>query len=101
MNLNKNQWMAFRILTQSFLETHLQLSSDPEAIHIFITGPNGMCNSHIVNALQALMVEYGSENSLWFLTSTGSATSLIDGMTVHKRLGIKIKSNNKGKGNHE
>ena len=33
--------------------------------------------------------------------STGSAVSLIDGMMIHKGLGIKIKSNSKGKGNRK
>jgi hypothetical protein len=36
-----------------------------------------------------------------FLAPTGSAASIIDGMTIHKGLGIKIKAKNKGKGNRD
>jgi hypothetical protein len=35
------------------------------------------------------------------LAPTGSAAALIDGMTIHKGLGIKVKSNEKGKGNRK
>jgi len=99
--LNSKQWVAFRIIARSFIKTHLQMSDTPEPIRILLTGPGGTGKTHIVNALRALMVIYGSEHTLCFLAPTGSAASLIDGMTIHKGLGIKIKSNQKGKGNRE
>jgi hypothetical protein len=42
---------------------------------------------------------YGAERTIRFLAPTGSAASLVDGMTIHKGLGIKVQSTNKGKGN--
>jgi hypothetical protein len=44
-NLNKKQWMAFKIIARSFLKIHLEQSSDSEAIRMFITGPGGTGNS--------------------------------------------------------
>jgi hypothetical protein len=46
------------------------------------------------------MVHYEYGHIIQFLAPTGSAAALIDSMTVHKVLGIKIKSSNKGKGNY-
>lgn len=65
-----------------------------------MTGPGDTGKTHIVKALRKVMTFYGSEHRIQFLAPTGSAASLIDGMTVHKGLGIKIvKSDGKGKGN--
>jgi hypothetical protein len=47
------------------------------------------------------MEHYSVAHSIRFLAPTGSAASLIDGMTIHKGLGIKVKSNEKGKGNRK
>ena len=43
------------------------------------------------------MSYYGQEHKIRFLAPTGSVAALIDGMTVHKGLGIKIQSNKKKK----
>jgi hypothetical protein len=99
--LNSQQWIGFCIIARSFIEAHLQMSAKSEPIRILLTGPGGTGKTHVVNALCALMAVYGSEHTLRFLAPTGSAASLIDGMTIHKGLGIKIKSNKKGKGNRE
>jgi PIF1-like helicase len=99
--LNGKQWVAFRIIARSFIKTHLHMSDTPEPIRILLTGPGGTGKTHIVNALCALMAMYGSEHTLRFLAPTGSAALLIDGMTIHKGLGIKMKFNQKGKGNRE
>jgi hypothetical protein len=77
------------------------MSDKPEPIRILLTGPGDTGKTHVVNALRALMAVYGSEHTLCFLAPTRSAASLIDGMTIHKGLGIKINSNKKGKGNRE
>jgi len=97
--LNKKQWIAFCLIACSFIKTHVSMSENPQPIRILLTGPGGTGKTHVVNALRALMAEYGSEHMLRFLAPTGSAASLIDGMTIHKGFGIKIKSNSKGKGN--
>ena len=99
--LNKKQWISFRLVARSFIKTHASMSDHPQPIRILLTGPGGTGKTHVVNALRALMAEYGSEHTLRFLAPTGSAASLIDGMTIHKGLGIKIKSNSKGKGNRK
>jgi hypothetical protein len=94
--LNSKQWVAFRIIAHSFIKIHLNMLEKPEPM---MTGPAGTGKTHVVNAVRALMAEYGDEHSLQTLAPTGTAASLIDGMTIHKGLGIKIKSSQKGKGN--
>ncbi|KIK78682.1 hypothetical protein PAXRUDRAFT_28566 [Paxillus rubicundulus Ve08.2h10] len=78
-SLNEKQWWAFQIIAKHFVQTHVK--------KIPCNGNSGP------NQLFMLMTGLGAP--------TGSAASLIDGMTIHKGLGIKIKSNNKGKGNHK
>jgi hypothetical protein len=99
--LNGKQWVAFRIIARSFIKTHLHMSNTTEPIRILLTGPGSTGKTHVVNALRALMAMYGSKHTLCFLAPTRSAASLIDGMTIHKGLGIKIKTNQKEKGNWE
>ena len=48
-----------------------------------------------------IMQLYNCDHNICFLAPTGSAAALIEGMTVHKGLGIKVKSSTKGKGNWE
>jgi hypothetical protein len=45
------------------------------------------------------MTLYGQGHHICFLAPTEKAVALIDGTTVHKGLGIKIKSTDKGCGN--
>lgn len=47
------------------------------------------------------MAHYNMGHRIRFLAPTGSAASLIDGMTIHKGLGIKIKATKRGKGNRD
>ena len=98
-HLNSKQWIAYRIIARSFIKIHLNMLDKPEPIRMLMTGPAGTGKTHVVNAVRALMAEYGDEHSLRTLAPTGTAASLIDGMTIHKGLGIKIKSSQKGKGN--
>jgi hypothetical protein len=100
-NLNKKQWIGFRIIARAFLQIHLQLLEKKEPLRILLTGPGGTGKTHVVQALHAVMAVYGCEHVLRFLAPTGSAATLINGMTIHKGLGIKIKSNQKGKGNRK
>lgn len=43
---------------------------------------------------------YGYHHNIRFLAPSGSAASLIDGMTIHKSLSVKVRKQGKGKGNH-
>ena len=68
---------------------------------MLLTGPGGTGKSHVVKAVQKLMEHYRAGHTIRFLAPTGTAASLIDGMTIHKGLGIKVKSAEKGKGNRK
>ena len=103
-NLNEKQWIAFKIISGSFIKNHIQKSVELEPkpedlIRIILTGPGGTGKTHVVKALRDVMAVYGCGHLLRFLAPTGSAASLIDGTTIHKGLGIKIHTNDKGKGN--
>ena len=67
-------------------------------MHLLLTGPGSTGKTHVVKGLRAVMAAYGCEHKILFLAPTGSAAALIDGITIHQRLGIKIHSNDKGKG---
>jgi hypothetical protein len=101
-HLNSQQWIAFRIICRSFLARYVLKHADLshiEPLRLFMTGPGGTEKTHVVKAVQKVMGYYGAAHTIRFLAPTGSAASLIDGMTVHKGLNIKISSKNKGKGN--
>ena len=70
---------------------------------MLLTGPGGTGKSHIIKAVHKVMEHYRVGHTIRFLAPTGSAASFIDGMTVHKGLGIinKVKSTDKGKGNRK
>jgi PIF1-like helicase len=99
-NMNERQWIAFRIIARSFVQKHVYKQySDKDPLHMFMTGPGGTGKTHVVKAVREVMRHYGAAHQIRFLAPTGSAAALIDGMTIHKGLGIKVKSNEKGKGN--
>ncbi|KAI6025291.1 DNA helicase Pif1 like protein, partial [Pisolithus microcarpus] len=99
-NLNEKQQMAFEIITKNFVKNHIQRKgNDGDQLLMLMTGPGGTGKTHIVKAVHSVMNHYGCGHIIRYLAPTGSAAALIDGMTVHKGLGIKIKSMNKGKGN--
>lgn len=101
-NLNEKQWTAFRIISRSFVNRHIyktDLDNDP--LRMLMTGPGGTGKTHVVKAVKKVMEHYGAGHKIRFLAPTGSAAALIDGMTIHKGLGIKIKSGEKGKGNRK
>ena len=68
---------------------------------MLMTGPGGTGKTHVVRVLKDVMAHYGAAHQIRFLAPTESAGALIDGMTIHKGLGIKVKSNEKGKGNRK
>lgn len=66
---------------------------------MLMTGPGGTGKTYVVNAVHSVMEHYGCGHIIRYLAPTGSTAMLINGVTIHKGLGIKIKSRNKGKGN--
>lgn len=100
--LNEKQWIAFRIIAEHFVRQYIEKREDTNPqLTMLMTGPGGTGKTHVVKAVQAVMEYYGYGHVIRFLAPTGSAAALIDGMTIHKGLGIKIKANNKGKGNRK
>ncbi|KAG2749904.1 hypothetical protein P692DRAFT_20730614, partial [Suillus brevipes Sb2] len=100
--LNDKQWIAFRIIAEHFVHNVIEKQSDQcLQLTMLMTGPGGTGKTHVVKAVRAVMEYYGHGHIIRFLAPTGSAAALIDGMTIHKGLGIKIKANNKGKGNRK
>jgi hypothetical protein len=99
--LNEKQRIAFCIIAKFFIENHILkcLMTLPH-LTMLMTGPGDTGKTHVMKAVCAVMVHYGYGHIIQFLAPTGSAAALIDSMTVHKVLGIKIKSSNKGKGNY-
>lgn len=102
--LNEKQKQAFFIMVNSFFEQQAWARSDksgikPLPLRMVMTGPGGTGKTHVIKALLAVMEHYGMSHVMRKLAPTGSAATLIDGMTVHKGLGIKVRKKNKGKGN--
>ena len=100
-NLNEKQWLAYCIITKYFLQKFIVKEDTPCRLCMFMTGPGGMGKTHIVRTVKTVMDHYNCAHIIRFLAPTGSAANLIDGMTIHKGLGIKIQSHKKGKGNRE
>ncbi|KAI5984364.1 hypothetical protein EDD15DRAFT_2177323, partial [Pisolithus albus] len=100
--LNEKQWVAFRIITNYFVQKFIcKKNTASERLCMFMTGPGGTGKTHVVRAVKSLLEHYSCGHIIRFLAPTGSAANLIDGMTIHKGLGIKIQSKKKGKGNRE
>jgi len=66
---------------------------------MLLTGPGGTGKTHVVGAVNKLMSAYRGENRICYLAPTGGISKIINGMTVHKGLGIAIKKRGKGKSN--
>lgn len=99
-SLNERQWHAFRIISKHFIDNHVDKTGPRrEQLTMLMTGPGGTGKTHVVGAVRSVMSHYKCGHMIRFLAPTGSAASLINGMTIHKGLGIKIKCSNKGKGN--
>ncbi|THU97065.1 hypothetical protein K435DRAFT_608960, partial [Dendrothele bispora CBS 962.96] len=101
-SLNEKQQQAFYIIASRYLDRYVfksqrEITHDP--LRMLLTGPGGTGKTHVINAVKCVMKMYGMDHRIRFLAPTGKAASLIDGMTIHKGLGIKIKSKHKGKGN--
>ena len=66
---------------------------------MFLTGPGVTGKTHVVGAVSNVMSAYGCEHCIHYLAPTGGTAKIINGMTVHKGLGIAIQKRNKGKSN--
>ena len=97
--LNHKQSWAFEIIANNFLDRCVRSIEGTKPLRMLMTGPGGTGKTHVVKAVKEVMGHYGSAHKIRFLAPTGSAASLIDGMTIHKGLGIKIvKDDGRGKG---
>lgn len=100
-NLNEKQGIAFEIAAQSWIKVFVRRktqkadvsehASPEEPLRLLMTGPGGTGKSHSIKALKCFMMLYDSGHRLRLLAPTGSAASLIGGMTCHKGLALKIK----------
>ncbi|KAG1837639.1 hypothetical protein DFJ58DRAFT_641546, partial [Suillus subalutaceus] len=101
-SLNDKQWIAFRMISEFFVAKYVDKTvAEDQQLRMLMTGPGGTGKTHVVKAVQQVMQHYGCAHLIRFLAPTGSAAALIDNMMVHKGLGIKIKSKNRGKGNRD
>jgi PIF1-like helicase len=106
--LNAQQLIAFQIIAGEFFkyieDKEKDVNKPTEAnfkpyMRMLLSGPGGTGKTHVVNAVQQVMKTYGYQHSIRFLAPSGSAASLIDDMTIHKGLSIKVQKQGKGKGN--
>ena len=104
--LNRKQTIAFCIIANSFFKlmddrkNGINSTIDSKYkkyLSLLLTGPGGTGKTHVVKAIQRVMEAYGRANNIRFLAPSGAAAALIDGMTIHKGLFIKVRK--KGKGN--
>ncbi|KLO10934.1 hypothetical protein SCHPADRAFT_831877, partial [Schizopora paradoxa] len=100
-SLNKMQKIAFHIIASKFFEVlTARLGGEHDTVdplRLFLCGPGGTGKTHVVRCLQEVMRAFNSEHCIRFLAPTGTAASLLDGMTCHKGLGLKISSGKKSK----
>lgn len=94
--LNKMQSVAYNVIANSYIDLQDKRSAALEADHkplrLFLTGPGGTGKTHIVNCVKEMMGLYNASHRIRFLAPTGSAAALIDGMTIHRGLGISVSS---------
>jgi len=88
--LNERQVFAFRIIASNFLDRCVSKKKDVDPVCMLMTGPGGTGKTYTVKAVKEVMGHYKCGHKIRFLAPTGGTASLIDGMTIHKGLGIKI-----------
>ncbi|KAL1685483.1 hypothetical protein GGG16DRAFT_66191, partial [Schizophyllum commune] len=104
--LNKEQAIAYNIIASHFIRSHILPSQSASTqstmplpsstpLRMLMTGPGGTGKSHVINAFKDLLSFFSMGHTLRLLAPTGSAAGLIDGMTVHKSLGLTVHSNSK------
>ena len=97
--LNTKQEIAFQLITNAFFgllddrENNLNKIDQPgfkPYLRLLLSEPGGTGKTHVVHCVQHVMKACGCQHNICFLAPSGSAAALIDGMTVHKGLSIKI-----------
>ncbi|KAG2150886.1 hypothetical protein DEU56DRAFT_728254, partial [Suillus clintonianus] len=86
--LNAKQKNCFRIICQWFVNKHILKNNNQPPLSMVMTGPGGTGKMYVINAVKAVMSHYRCDHQIRYLAPTGSAASLINGMTIHKGLGI-------------
>lgn len=79
-------------MTDHFLQRFVEKNPSERPLRMLMTGPGGTGKTYVVKALTEVMKAHGMSHKIRFLAPTGSAASLIDGMTIHKGLGIRVES---------
>ena len=102
--LNYKQACAYQIMTEHFIRH--EMSPDAQDDHheqliMLMTGPGGTGKTYVVNAFEEVMKALGYSHMITYLAPTGTAANNISGSTIHKSLGIKIKSKHRGNGNRD
>ena len=106
--LNKNQKISFLIASNAWLKLHEwqrrnlsenKVSDKPQQLRMFLTGPGGTGKTHVIGAVSNVMGACGCEHCIRYLAPTGGTAKIINGMTVHKGLGIAIQKKSTGKTN--
>lgn len=100
-SLNERQSRAFRIISNHYVMRYVEKNVSEKPLRMLMTGPGGTGKTHVVKALKCVMIHYGCGHRIRFLAPTGSAASNIDGMTIHKGLGLKIVKKDRGKGTRD
>ena len=100
MQLNRQQWKAYRIIALHFIDTCSGLRTECQTapLRMILTGPGGTGKSHVVKAVQKVMNHFQKAHLLRCLAPTGGAAAGINGMTIHKGLALSVKKKDKGKG---
>ncbi|KAF6755637.1 hypothetical protein DFP72DRAFT_760000, partial [Ephemerocybe angulata] len=100
--LNARQSIAYHIIANHFIQRFILKNSEEKPLVMLMTGPGGTGKTYTVNAVSEVLKAYKYGHAIRYLAPTGSAAALINGMTIHKGLGIKIDSKaTKGKGNRK
>ncbi|TEB26514.1 hypothetical protein FA13DRAFT_1588949, partial [Coprinellus micaceus] len=87
-SLNSQQQLAYDIITGHFIRKFIIKSPAESPLRMLMTGPGGTGKTYVVNSVKEVMNSYACGHRIRYLAPTGSAAALIDGMTVHKGLGL-------------
>ncbi|KAF6741353.1 hypothetical protein DFP72DRAFT_761254, partial [Ephemerocybe angulata] len=86
--LNTRQSIAYHIISNHFIERFVLKNPDTKPLIMLMTGPGGTGKTYTVNAVSEVLKAYRHGHAIRYLAPTGSAAALINGMTIHKGLGI-------------
>ena len=98
-NLNRKQALAFRIIAGTFIK-RIERNSDNSIrtpafknyLRLLMTGPGGTGKTYVIDAVKKVLEHYNASHKIKCFAPTASATTLVDGFTIHK--GFLYKSEN-------